>query len=96
MGRARKYATEEEAHEAKKQQMRDNYQKRKAAKKDIAKEDAKIAANDGGAAKPESHKQNRKKKPLAESIHEPPSAEYLKMTKEELLEKFGSLLDSIK
>lgn len=32
MGRSRKYATEEEAHEAKKQQMRENYQKRKAAK----------------------------------------------------------------
>ena len=32
MGRTRKYATEEEAHEAKKQQMRENYQKRKAAK----------------------------------------------------------------
>ena len=94
MGRLRKYATEEEAHEAKKQQMRDNYQKRKAAKKDTTKSDAKIATNDGAAAKPESLKQNRKKKPLAESIHEPPSAEYLKMTKEELLEKFGTLLDS--
>ena len=35
MGRTRKYATEEEAHEAKKQQMRENYQKRKAAKAEV-------------------------------------------------------------
>ena len=32
MGRNRIYATPEEAHEAKKRQMRENYQKRKAAK----------------------------------------------------------------
>ena len=32
MGRTKIYATPEEAHEAKKKQMRENYQKRKAAK----------------------------------------------------------------
>ena len=87
MGRTRKYATEEEAHEAKKQQMRENYQKRKAAKEAAAQEAAKPIPQ------PKTVKQ-RNEKSIVESIKEPPSAEYLKMTKEELLEKFGTLLDS--
>ena len=87
MGRLRKYATDEEAHEAKKQQMRENYQKRKAAKEAAAQEAAKPIPQ------PKTVKQ-RNKKSIVESIKEPPSAEYLKMTKEELLEKFGTLLDS--
>ena len=87
MGRLRKYATDEEAHEAKKQQMRENYQKRKAAKEAAAQEAAKPIPL------PKTVKQ-RNKKSIVESIKEPPSAEYLKMTKEELLEKFGTLLDS--
>ena len=87
MGRQRKYATEEEAHEAKKQQMRENYQKRKAAKE---------TAKD---TKPKTTpKKEKKAEPLKFSdddelgIHTPPQAEYLQMTKEELLEKFVGFL----
>ena len=40
-------------------------------------------------------KTTKKESPLVESINQPPSADYLKMTKEELLEKFGMLLDSV-
>lgn len=89
MGRLRKYATDEEAHEAKKQQMRENYQKRKAAK-------ARAASSSPPKSSPEPTKPKRtaKKESIAENIAQPPSAEYLKMTKEELLEKFGILLDS--
>ncbi len=87
MGRARKYATEEEAHEAKKQQMRENYQKRKAAKE---------ARSDSPSKEPvkETKKKSPRKKEFAEAVKQPPQAEYLKLTKEELLEKFGILLDS--
>ena len=81
MGRTRKYATEEEAHEAKKQQMRENYQKRKAAKAEPKQE-------------PPKPTKRTKKESTPEIVQQPPSAEYLKMTKEELLEKFGVLLDS--
>lgn len=87
MGRARKYATEEEAHEAKKQQMRENYQKRKAAK-----ETAKDTKPKG---KPKKEKKTESLKFSSEDelgIYKPPEAEYLQMTKEELLEKFVGFL----
>lgn len=79
MGRTRKYATEEEAHEAKKKQMRENYQKRKAAKnekkpkKEIPKEMI--------------YKTNTIEESVAEIINTEPKAEYLKWSKEELLTK---------
>lgn len=38
MGRVRKYATEEEAKEAKKKQMRENYQKKKAEREKLKQE----------------------------------------------------------
>ena len=91
MGRTRKYATEEEAHEAKKQQMRENYQKRKAAKA----EPKPASVEDVPRLRPEPKPTKRtKKESTPEIVQQPPSAEYLKMTKEELLEKFGVLLDS--
>lgn len=89
MGRTRKYATEEEAHEAKKQQMRENYQKRKEEK-------ARAATPPKGENAPRtSPKRTAKKDSIAEAVNQPPQAEYLKLTKEELLAKFGGLLDSI-
>lgn len=95
MGRTRKYATEEEAHEAKKQQMRENYQKRKAEKARAATPSPpKTPPKDEDTPKTKS-KRTAKKDSLAEAVNQPPQAEYLKLTKEELLAKFGGLLDSI-
>ena len=98
MGRTRKYATEEEAHEAKKQQMRENYQKRKAEKARAATppivEPPKPKGEDALRTSPKS-KRTAKKDSIAEAVNQPPQAEYLKLTKEELLAKFGGLLDSI-
>ena len=93
MGRTRKYATEEEAHEAKKQQMRENYQKRKAAKAEPASVESVPQLRPVKQEPPKPTKRT-KKESTPEIVQQPPSAEYLKMTKEELLEKFGVLLDS--
>ena len=82
MGRARKYATEEEAHEAKKKQMRENYQKRKAAKAGKTEKKSKKEI-----PKELIYKTNTIEESVAEMINTEPKAEYLKWSKEELLTK---------
>ena len=74
MGRNRIYATPEEAHEAKKRQMRENYQKRKAAK-----------LNGEEPKKKSSPKKKETAQPISVAIEA--EKNWQKMSKEELIKK---------
>ena len=85
MGRTRKYATAEEAHEAKKKQMRENYQKRKAAKQEAEKVKEEVEKLKAKPRKPKKPAANTIEEAVVQSIDAP--SDMIHMTKEEFLTK---------
>ncbi len=89
MGRIRKYATPEEAHEAKKKQMRENYQKRKAAKQEATKRKEEEEIPEKLKAKPRKPKRqaaNTIEEAVIDIVNDNP-ANMIHMSKEDLLTK---------
>ena len=86
MGRTRKYATAEEAHEAKKKQMRENYQKRKAAKQEAEKVKEEVEKLKAKPRKPKKPAANTIEEAVVQVVETKPS-EMIHMTKEEFLTK---------
>ena len=86
MGRTRKYATPEEAHEAKKKQMRENYQKRKAAKQEATKVKAEPENPKAKPKKPKKQVANTIEEAVIDIVNDNP-ADIIHMSKEDLLTK---------